>query len=125
MKYYIALCLTFFSLILTAQSGIPIGNSDFSDWTGVSKVKKNEAIVKNKDTISYTYSNQNRVYFPGIMRDYFGDAADWTPYSGLSFEVYVKNESTTAVTALLKVDSLDYKELKPISTAKIQFSGQG
>ena len=102
-----------------------VGSSDFSDWTGISKVKNNIATVNNRDTISYSYSNCNRIYFPGIMRNYYGDAADWTEYTGLAFEVYIEEESMTELTAILKVDSLDYKELNPVSTAKIRIVGQG
>jgi len=111
--------------ISSAQIYQSIGNADFSDWNGITKVKKNSANVDNGDTISYTYSNQNRVYFPKIGRNYFGDATDWTPYSGVSFEIFLKSESRTEVSAIFKVDSLDYDEQNPVSTAKFLLDGKG
>ncbi|MCG1037438.1 COG1470 family protein [Polaribacter sargassicola] len=102
-----------------------VGSINFSDWKGVEKVKKNAAIVAEGDTISYTYSNQNRIYFPGIKRPFLGDAANWTDYKGLSFEVYFKKETLAKITAVFKVDSLDYGDLNPINTANIQVKGKG
>lgn len=101
-----------------------IGTDDFSDWSGVSKVKNNVAIIQNSDTVSYTYSNCNRIYFPGIKREYFGDAADWSEYNGLAFDVYLKAESVNEITAVLKVDYKDNKELNPISTANVRLLGK-
>ncbi|MDB2385547.1 hypothetical protein N9V96_03655, partial [Polaribacter sp.] len=102
-----------------------IGKSDFSDWDGISKIKKNRAFVNKGDTISYTYKNQNRVYFPGIKRPFIGDAADWTKYKGLLLEVYVNANTPTKISAIIKVDTLDYSELNPISKANITLTGKG
>ncbi|ANW95382.1 hypothetical protein AXE80_03415 [Wenyingzhuangia fucanilytica] len=108
-----------------AQATKQIGSSDFSDWSGVHKVKKGEAILTNNNVISYTYSNQNRIYFPGIKREYYGDAADFTSYKGLCFELFVKKEAKATIKAVLKVDEKDEKDLNPVSTANIQLQGKG
>ncbi len=111
--------------VTNAQIIKSIGSNDFSDWSGIAKVKKNVATVNGGDSISYTYSNQNRVYFPGISRPFNGDAADWTKYSGIAFEICIDTELPTEVSAILKVDSLDYSELNPVSIAKIRLTGKG
>lgn len=118
------LCLFFLGYV-NAQPKKQIGAIDFSDWKGAKQVKNNIATVSNGDTISYTYANQNRIYFPGIKRPILGDAADWTKYSGLEFEVFVKHETSAKVTAVFKVDTLDYGDLNPVSTAKLQLVGKG
>lgn len=127
--YMIKSLFIIFSLFLFgsvhAQLKESIGKNDFSDWLGVSKIKKNVAIINSGDTISYTYSNQNRIYFPGISRPFKGDAADWTKFAGVSFDVYLKNEATAKVSVVLKVDSEDYGDLNPISLAKVQLVGKG
>ncbi|KGL62311.1 putative polysaccharide lyase, PLnc family [Polaribacter sp. Hel1_85] len=108
-----------------AQSKQQIGASNFSDWSGVTKVKKGEAVITNGSEINYTYSNQNRVYFPGIKRPYNGDAADFTPYKGLVFDLFVKKQTTVEVKAVLKVDHKDVKDLNPVSTATVKLTGKG
>ncbi|RED94616.1 COG1470 family protein [Marinoscillum furvescens] len=113
------------SIHLIAQPTQQVGSADFSDWQGVNKVKNDAAVVTAEDTISFTYSNQNRVYFPGIKRPFLGDAADWTPYKGIEFDIFLKKHSTAQVEAVFKVDSLDYGDLNPVNTAKVQVTGQG
>ncbi|AWW32776.1 hypothetical protein DN752_22985 [Echinicola strongylocentroti] len=108
-----------------SQSKENIGSPDFSDWSGIQDVEGGIATIQNAQAISYTYAHQNRVYFPDIQRNYFGDAADWTAFSGLAFDLYLGSTSLTEVTAVLKVDSLDYKELNPVSTAKVNVLGEG
>jgi len=108
-----------------AQTKKQIGAIDFSDWKGIERVKKNSVIVSTGDTISYTYENQNRVYFPGIRRPFLGDAADWTQYNGLIFDVFLKNETSAKVSAVFKVDELDYGDLNPVSTSTVQIVGKG
>ncbi|KXX71285.1 hypothetical protein [Flammeovirga sp. SJP92] len=102
-----------------------IGKEDFSDWKGAQKVKKNVATLSNTDTLSYTYSNQNRIYFPGIHRPFYGDASDWTKYKGITFDIFLASDTPTEVTSIIKVDSLDYSELNPVSTAKIRLARKG
>lgn len=125
MKHY----LVFLSLALTslaqAEFRTSVGNPDCSDWSGISKISNEAAFVSDGQTMGYTYSNQNRIYYPGILRNYYGDSADWTNYTGLAFEVYLENESDNEITAALKVDPKDYDECNPISTAKVSLSGQG
>ncbi|MDW7691180.1 hypothetical protein R9C00_19490 [Flammeovirgaceae bacterium SG7u.111] len=108
-----------------AQFRTQVGNEDFSDWSGISKVKKGIAHANSGDTISYTYSNQSRIYFPKISRNYFGDAADWTNYEGIAFDIYLKPNTKAELSVMLKVDTLDYLELNPVSTAKVGLVGQG
>ncbi|MCH6255962.1 hypothetical protein MLD52_05340 [Puniceicoccaceae bacterium K14] len=111
--------------LANAQTTEFVGNPDFSDWSGITKIKKQTATVKSGDRVSFTYSNQNRIYFPNIGRNYYGDSADWTNYSGLAFELTTKADTSTDITAVLKVDPKDYPESNPISTAKVRVSGSG
>lgn len=124
LQFLTVLCLLIVSGVF-AQATQQIGAINFSDWSGIKKVKKNIATVSEGDTISYTYAHQNRIYFPGIKRPFLGDAADWTQFKGLAFEVYFKKQTSAKITATFKVDSLDYGDLNPVSTANIQLNGKG
>ncbi|MGJ8654423.1 MAG: COG1470 family protein [Opitutaceae bacterium] len=125
MKHYLTYFLLFLTSLAHAQFVEPIGKPDFSDWTGHDTVENGSAVVDNGQTVSYTYSDQDRIYYPGIMRNYYGDAADWTNYTGLSFEVYLEKDSVAQISAVLKVDPKDYDECNPVSTANISVAGQG
>ncbi|MGJ8641095.1 MAG: hypothetical protein ACSHYA_17020 [Opitutaceae bacterium] len=107
-----------------AQLSKDIGSADLSDWSGVAKVADNAAVITSGNAISYTYSNQNRVY-PGLMRDFFGDAADWYDYAGVTLDIYLEKDSTAQLSVAMKVDPLDFQNLNPISTATLQLAGQG
>lgn len=124
MKQY----LVFLSLALTtfvhADLRKSIGENDLSDWSGISSVNEQAAVIQSSQPISYTYSNQNRVY-PGLMRDFYGDSADWYDYAGIAFEIYLDNESSAELSVAMKVDPLDFSNLNPISTATLQINGQG
>lgn len=103
----------------------PVGSPDLSDWSGTVKVTDGTAVLNNVETATYTYSDQERIYYPGILRNYYGDSADWSDYTGLSFKLFVENESVTEISAALKVDPKDYDECNPVSTAKVRIAGQG
>ncbi|MDF7799287.1 alginate lyase family protein [Pontiellaceae bacterium B1224] len=109
-----------------AQSKLnePVGAPDFSDWSGISNVRNNEAELTSGKPIRYTYSGQNRVY-PNLKREFKGDAADWYDYAGLSFEVFLAKPSTAEIVTTFKADPLDHMELNPASTAKALVSGEG
>ncbi|MEI6865312.1 hypothetical protein [Flavicella sp.] len=125
IKKSILVFVLLLSCVAIAQQRKQVGSKYFSDWKGISKVKRDIAIVNKGDTISYTYSNQNRIYFPGIKRPFKGDSADWTQFNGLTFDVYLNSMSSSQVSVILKVDELDSKELNPVSIAKIRLSGKG
>ncbi|VGO16550.1 hypothetical protein PDESU_05141 [Pontiella desulfatans] len=124
MKFLSVFLAMVFPLMTMADLRMDVGRSDLSDWTGVSTVGKNEAGVESGKPVSYTYQNQNRVY-PGLMRDFYGDAADWYGYAGLSFELFLDKPSTAEVTATFKADPVDHMELNPASTATVLVTGQG
>jgi hypothetical protein len=111
-------------LLAQAQLHEPVGNTDFSDWSGISKVRKNTAEFKSGKPISYVYSNQNRVY-PNLKREFKGDAADWYDYAGISFEIFLDKSSTTEVAVTFKAAPADFMELNPASTAKALITGNG
>ena len=112
------------SSVVHAGFRADVGSSDLSDWTGIEKVRRGSARLEPGEPAVYTYSNQNRVYFPGIQRDYFGDAADWSEFTGLSFEVDLGGDAAE-IQAVLKVDPKDANECNPVSTATIHTSGKG
>ena len=114
------------ALPLAGMAGLrmDVGNPGLSDWAGVSESVDGGAVIRSGKPVSYTYKNQNRVY-PGLMRDFYGDAADWYGYAGISFEVFLEKPSTAEVTATFKADPLDHMELNPASTAKALVAGQG
>ena len=126
MKHYLTILALFFTTLYAQADFVQqIGSTDFSDWTVTDLSEDHSAIVGNAETMSYSYADQSRIYYPGILRNYFGDSADWTHYTGLSFEVYLEKDAVTEISAVLKVDPKDYDECNPVSTANIRVSGQG
>ncbi len=113
------------SSVVQAGFRMDVGRADFSDWSGLEKVKGESAVVNRGEPAVYTYSNQNRIYFPKISRNYYGDSADWSEYTGLAFDVYLKKASTAVVRAVLKVDPKDANECNPVSTAQLRVAGKG
>lgn len=124
MKNKILLLVLFVATAMQAQFKESVGSADFSDWINASNVKKGALIVNSGDAVVYEYSDCNRVYM-GLMRDYYGDAADWSDYAGVQFQVYTQKEGTTSLDLEIHVDSLDYNELKILSKASISISGSG
>jgi hypothetical protein len=106
-----------------AQLRLEVGNPDFSDWAGIAKAKKGVATIQSGDTISYTYKDVDRVY-PGMMRPFFGDAADWYDYAGVSFDLYLDKAAAAEVTVTFKTDPVDHSELNPASTATVLVHGE-
>lgn len=125
MKTSLITLVALIGTCLQAQFRETVGNADFSDWEGIEKSKNQVATVANGETATFTYSNQKRVYFPKISRNYYGDATDWTQYTGISFDLYSETEATTEISAILKVDPKDYAECNPVSTAKVRLTGKG
>ncbi len=107
-----------------AELRISVGQDDFSDWSGVSKVWNNEATFESGAALTYQYADCNRVC-PGMRREVYGDAFDFTPYAGMSFEIYLKKQSAADVSVTLKVDPKDMDALNPASTAKMTVLGKG
>ncbi|MDF7823640.1 alginate lyase family protein [Pontiellaceae bacterium B12227] len=124
MKRTIALLVLVLPMIGIAELRMNVGSGDLSDWSGISKLRKGVATVQSGDVISYTYENMNRRY-SGMMRPFFGDAADWYDYSGVSFELYLDKESSADVSVTFKTDPVDHLELNPASTAKTLVNGSG
>ncbi|MGJ8641096.1 MAG: COG1470 family protein [Opitutaceae bacterium] len=125
MKNHLLAFTLFTACIAQADFRKDVGSPDLNDWSGVTKSDTGSASLKNGATASYAYSDQNRIYYPGILRNYFGDSADWTDYTGLSFEVYLESESTAEISAVLKVDPKDFDECNPVSTANVRIAGKG
>ncbi|MDF7799247.1 alginate lyase family protein [Pontiellaceae bacterium B1224] len=121
-RILLAVCMC--SLVAQAELRMNVGSSDLSDWSGISKVRRGSATIQSGDTISYTYENMNRRY-SGMMRPFFGDAADWYDYAGISLEVNLGQGSSAEVAATFKTDPVDHSELNPASTAKVLINGKG
>ena len=111
-------------MIGSAELGMVVGSSDFSDWSGISKAKKDTAKIQRGVPISYTYEKMNRRY-SGLMRPFFGDAADWYDYKGISFELHLDEAATADVSVTFKTDPVDHSELNPASTARVMIHGKG
>ncbi|MDF7808681.1 alginate lyase family protein [Pontiellaceae bacterium B12219] len=110
-------------LIALSDLRMEIGSIDFSDWSGISRVRKNEASFKSGDTISYTYPDGEH-HFHGF-KEYFGHACDWSKHAGVAFEIYLKKEGSAEITLSFAVDERDADLLRPISVAMVQVTGEG
>jgi hypothetical protein len=111
------------TILIQAQLKQYVGSDDFSDWTGIRSVKKKVATFESGKAVSFTYTNHQREY-PTFLH-YSNNVADWGIYSGLSFEVYLKNSGTAEATIALKIDPNDAGELNAVSSARLQIAGQG
>ncbi len=124
MKRLVLVGVLLVSGLSQAQLSAPVGTGDFSDWSGIAKARQGVATLQSGDTISYTYENMNRRY-SGMMRPFFGDAADWYDYAGISLELYLGKASSADVAVTFKTDPVDHSELNPASTATVLINGEG
>lgn len=124
MRNYLILALFLVVSLTNAQIKSTVGEGDFSDWSGIKQVKSNEATVKCGQLVSYEYSDCNREYL-GLMRNTYGDATDWSSYSGLQFEIFVEKDARTSIAIDFKVSEVDYPELNPVSKTTVELSGMG
>ncbi len=102
-----------------------VGQGDLADWQGVARVEDGGAVAEEGGVLAYSYANQQRVYFPGIKRDYFGDSADWSEYQGVALEIHSASDSPSDIHVTLKVDPQDANETHPVSTAVVRIAGAG
>ncbi len=126
LKNRVKLSLLAFALFLSAygqaQLKKEIGNADFSDWSGMSKTEEALATFKNGKTLIYKYP-ESKNSAKGF-REYFS-GCDWSVYSGLSFDIYQKNESGAEIEIAFKVNAENTRKLKPQSNAVAQLHGSG
>lgn len=122
MKQITSIILLLFFGLTQAQITIPVGETDFSDWTGV-KTSDEGGVFKSGDVISYRYPEGESVYKG--FRTYLGHAADWSAYAGLSFSIYLDKASDVEIQLSLKVDERDAGSLEPLSKATLHVNGQG
>ncbi len=120
--YFVAVAFLFTSF-LHAQNCVSVGAQDFSDWSGIENVQNKIATFKTDKAISYRYPN-GEYYYKGFKAIY-GNAADWSQYAGVRFDIYLKKESSAALHVLFKVAEEDADELNPVSDANIQVVGAG
>jgi len=123
MKNLLVIVALMIGSMVQAQLKVQVGKPDFSDWSGISSVSKNEASFKSGNIISYIYPEGNRSNKG--FREYYGYASDWSIYSGLTFEIFLKAESSAELTVSFKVTEQDARGVNPISTAKVQIIGKG
>lgn len=123
MKQFILVIIFIISGAIQAQVRENIGKTDFSDWTGILKVKNNVGVFSNGETISYRYPDGERSYKG--FKEIYGHASDWSIYAGVAFDIYLKTASSVSIEVTFKVDESDADLLNPFSTAKLQISGKG
>ncbi|EOR93927.1 hypothetical protein ADIARSV_2920 [Arcticibacter svalbardensis MN12-7] len=123
MRRIIVVIAIFATMSLQAQLKTSVGKPDFSDWQGISKVSKNEAVFNSGETIQYRYP-EGKTYNTGF-RKFYGNASNWNIYKGLSFEVYLKSATSAKIDISLKVAEEDADDLNPISKATVQIQGKG
>ncbi|MFI3264435.1 MAG: hypothetical protein SNG38_04530 [Rikenellaceae bacterium] len=116
------LAFLFLSLSGYAQLKESVGQSDFSDWSNVKVDKLGAADIKSGGQIGYTYPETPNT--AKGFRTYF-NGCDWSLYKGLSFEVFIENESEATVDLTFCVAKENRGSLEPINTATINLYGQG
>ncbi|MEI6891544.1 MAG: alginate lyase family protein [Pontiella sp.] len=123
MRGIVLVCTLMFAVLAQAQLTFPVGAADFSDWSGFSKVRKNEAQFKSGASVSYTYPAGEH-YFHGFKK-YYGHACDWSKQAGVGFDIYLKKESTVVINFSFAVDEVDADLLRPLSQATVHVAGKG
>jgi len=123
MKNLLLVVVLFVAGVVQAQLKEPVGSKDFSDWSGVAKVKKGNAVINSGESISFSYpkvESSAKGY-----RDYYTNASDWSSYAGLSFKIFNKKASTTEVEIMFSVAAESTRKLQEKNTATVQLIGQG
>jgi hypothetical protein len=123
MKSFFVIITLLFATFAHAQLRTSIGKTNFSDWSGISKVSDNGATFKSGEIISYQYP-EGEHYYKGF-KAFYGYASDWSKYAGLTFEIFLKKESSAELNIAFKVAEQDADGLHPISKATIQIIGSG
>ena len=123
MRFSFFVLLFLFGNILQAQLKTTVGASDFTDWSGITKVQNNNAYFQSGEVISFSYPKLKRS--AKGYRDYYANALDWSVYAGLSFQIYQKNESANDIEISFTVDETSTRILQHVSKAKIQIVGKG
>ena len=121
-KYRIVVITLFVVAQLQGQIQSTIGSSDFSDWDGVTKVHREVASFKSGESISYRYPDAEKTY-KGFRKYY--EVGDWHQYDGLSFEIFLKSESTAKIDVAFKVTEEDASDLHGVSRTTVQVTGKG
>lgn len=118
----ITLLLLALTSITNAQINESVGNPSFSDWSGISKAKNEIATIKGGELVSYRYPDTERTYRG--FRQYYG-GADWSDYTGLRFEIFLKSESIVKIDVTFKVAEEDAPNLHGESKTSVQVAGKG
>jgi hypothetical protein len=126
------------SLILIAFSGqsqniekpekvtqlmIDVGNKDFSNWSGITKIKDNVASFQSGTVISYRYPDAEKTYKG--FREYYAYASDWSTFAGISFDLFLKAESNAKIDVSFQVAEQDTGKLLPRAFTTLQVTGSG
>jgi len=100
-----------------------IGDSNFKDWTGIVSTKKREVVANVNQPISYRYPDGKR-YNIGF-RGYREDVSDWSQFSGLRFEVFLKDDKTVEFDICLKIPESDVKAYIAETHGRTSVVGKG
>lgn len=109
--------------VLQAQISKEIGHSDFSDWTGITKVKDHVATIQSGEVISYRYPDGEKS--AKGFRVIYGNASDWSHYEGLSFDIFLKSTSSASIDIALKVPHEESGNLNSVSSVTLATTGKG
>lgn len=120
---FILIQFSFCSVYAQKKLRVSIGDPTFKDWKGITEQKSGIATVAFNQTISYRYPDGKR-HNKGfrIIRE---DVSDWSQFSGLQFEVFLKEDKTVALNVCLKVSETDIKQLVAETYIHTSIIGKG
>lgn len=121
----ILLFILFLAEALSAQQKIvaSIGDPAFKDWKGAVNIKSGIATVGINQTITYQYP-EGKQYHIGF-RNIREDVSDWSAFSGIEFEVFLKEEKNLQIDISLKVPKKDARQLIEETHANTSITGKG
>ncbi len=114
--------LSLFVMSATAQIKESVGCSDFSDWSGVSSVKKGVATLLSGEAAVYTYP-EGKNEQKGFSTSYHG--SDWSRFEGVALELFLKTDGATQVDLTFGVAPENREELEPLVWAKVSVASKG
>lgn len=123
INYLFTLILFSFCTAHAQKVQIPIGDATFKDWKGIAETKNGIASILLNNTISYRYPD-GKQYHIGF-RNIREDVSDWSQFSGLEFEIFLKEEKTVQLDISLKVPENDTKQLIAETHSKASVTGKG
>jgi hypothetical protein len=119
---------TIASIILTGNATAnnfraTIGDLNYKDWKGLVSSKNGISVANFNQPVSYRYPDGKR-YSKGF-RTIREDVSDWSQFTGLRFDVFLKDDKTVSFDVCLKIPDGDVNTYIAETHARTSVVGKG